>query len=1781
MGDHIQNIVHDEIYNILPVSNVLADHPAMQFTAVRVAIETLKFAERLPVLPYGHSELSTDLLDWLGALFGFQKDNVRNQREHLILLLANRQMQLQLSLDMTDEPHSLKQLDPSMVRSLRKKILENYSSWCSYLGRKSCVKFKVTKRSTTLLERDLLYTSLYLLIWGEAANLRFMPECLCYIFHHMGIELNKILENVRDPVNSVPAYFGENAFLQHVVTPIYNTIKSEAEASRAGKAPHSAWRNYDDLNEFFWSRKCFEQLGWPLKLGSKFFVTARRPQKIQGWDFQRFRRALKKQKVLKRGFVEQRSFWNIFRSFDRLWLMHILFLQASIIVACQGAGNPFIELRYRDTQVQVLSIFITWGGIRFLQSLLDAGTQYSLTSKENPLIGIRMVLKSLVALTWTVVFAVFYSSMWAQRNHDLRWSDEANRRLEIYLKICLVFILPEILALILFIFPWVRNFIEKRNWRIFYLLTWWFQSRLFIGRGLRESLFYSVAYTLFWVALLLAKFSFSYFFQIKPMISPSRAIVKIENIPYMWHALFKHSNYIALVLLWAPVMLIYFMDIQIWYSIFSSLVGAMVGLLSHIGEIRDMQQFRLRFQFFASAIQFNLIPEEFLFKVSHGIQAKIRDGIRRLQLRYGFGRFKKIESSQVESGRFAIIWNEIVKTFREEDIVSDQEVELLRIPSRSWNVRVIHWPCILLCNELLLALTQAQELEDNDRKLWLKISKNEYRRCAVIEVYDSFKYLLKGIVMEGTEESMVISNLFQEIDGSLQAGKFTETYKTSELSEIHSQLTSLVNVLLNWPNNQNQQRVVHVLQNLYDIVVRDFPRERRSIEQLRKDRVAVTRNSDKLLFEDALCLPDPQDHLLFQQLKRLHTILTTRDSMLHIPKNLEARRRIAFFSNSLFMNMPRALPVEKMVPFSVLTPYYDEDVLYSKDQLRKENEDGVSIVFYLRNIFPDDWSNFIERMHREGMEDPSELWSTRLQDLRLWASYRGQTLARTVRGMMYYHKALKMLAFLDRASELDIRNCLLAIASKALVPLDGQSQDPIPPVGQQMSAEITSPLALDDSKDDAYACVKFTYVVTCQIYGAQKAKNENHAKDILLLMKTHPLLRIAYVDEARNGNEESEFYSVLVKYDQRLHREVEIYRVKLPGPIKLGEGKPENQNHALIFTRGDALQAVDMNQENYFEETLKMRNLLQEFSQYYGLHKPTILGIRENVFTGSVSSLAWFMSAQEACFVTIGQRVLARPLKIRMHYGHPDVFDRLWVLGRGGISKASKVINISEDIFAGFNCTLRRGNVTHHEYIQIGKGRDVGLNQISLFEAKVASGNGEQVLSRDVYRLGHRLDFFRMLSLYYSTVGFYFNTLLIIVTVYVFLWGRIYMVLSGVEKAFLNVANVTNNKALGAIMNQQFLVQLGLFTALPLIIENAIERGFLRALWDFFTMQIQLASVFYTFSMGTRTHFFGRTVLHGGAKYRATGRGFVVQHKSFAENYRLYSRSHFVKAIELGVLLIVYASYSKLSTNLFVYIIMSLSCWFLAISWAMAPFIFNPLGFDWLKTVYDFDDFVNWIWNKNTIFAKADKSWEVWWYEEQEHLQSTGIWGKALEILLDLRFFILQYGIVYQLGIAKNSKSILVYLISWVYVVVALAIYLAITYAQEKYAAKQHIYYRGIQSIVILLTLIVIVILLVSTDFKILDIIKSILALMPTGWGLISIALVLRPLLEPTMVWHMVVVLARFYEMIFGMIIMVPVALLSWIPGFQTLQTRILFNEAFSRGLRISQILVVKKKSID
>lgn len=69
-----------------------------------------------------------------------------------------------------------------------------------------------------------------------------------------------------------------------------------------------------------------------------------------------------------------------------------------------------------------------------------------------------------------------------------------------------------------------------------------------------------------------------------------------------------------------------------------------------------------------------------------------------------------------------------------------------------------------------------------------------------------------------------------------------------------------------------------------------------------------------------------------------------------------------------------------------------------------------------------------------------------------------------------------------------------------------------------------------------------------------------------------------------------------------------------------------------------------------------------------------------------------------------------------------------------------------------------------------------------------------------------------------------------------------------------------------------------------------------------------------------------------------------------------------------------------------------------------------------------------------------------------------------------------------------------------------------------------------------------------------------------------------RPVLKWIGFWDSIKELARGYEYMMGLIIFAPVAILSWFPFVSEFQTRLLFNQAFSRGLQISMILAGRKE---
>ncbi|PON48810.1 Glycosyl transferase [Parasponia andersonii] len=716
---------------------------------------------------------------------------------------------------------------------------------------------------------------------------------------------------------------------------------------------------------------------------------------------------------------------------------------------------------------------------------------------------------------------------------------------------------------------------------------------------------------MFWVLLIITKLAFSYYIEIKPLVGPTKAIMQVHISTYQWHEFFPHAkNNIGVVIaLWAPIILVYFMDSQIWYAIFSTLFGGIYGAFRRLGEIRTLGMLRSRFESLPGAFNARLVPVDKGEPKKKGLWATLSRNFTEIP-----------PNNEKGAARFAQLWNKIISSFREEDLISNREMDLLLVPY--WADRdldLIQWPPFLLASKIPIALDMAKDSNGKDRELKKRIEADSYMSCAVRECYASFRNIINYLV-RGEREKEVINFIFSEVDKHIGAGDLLTDFKMSALPTLYEHFVKLIKLLLE-NKQEDSNQVVLVFQDMLETVSRDIMMEDH-ISSLVDSSHGGLGNEGMILLEQqiqlfasagAIKFPiNPLTEAWKEKIKRLYLLLTTKESAMDVPSNLEARRRISYFSNSLFMDMPDAPKVRNMLSFSVLTPYYTEEVLFSLRDLEVPNEDGVSILFYLQKIFPDEWENFLQRVEcgsEEELRGSDELE----EKLRLWASYRGQTLTRTVRGMMYYRKALELQAFLDMARDEDLMEGYKAVELNSEEQQKGE---------RSLWAQC-----------QAVADMKFTYVVSCQLYGIHKRSGDARAQDILRLMTAYPSLRVAYIDEVEQPSKDRSrtnpklYYSTLVKaalptksidsQEPVQNLDQIIYKIRLPGPAILGEGKPENQNHAIIFTRGEGLQTIDMNQDNYMEEALKMRNLLQEFlKKRDGVRFPSILGLREHIFTG-------------------------------------------------------------------------------------------------------------------------------------------------------------------------------------------------------------------------------------------------------------------------------------------------------------------------------------------------------------------------------------------------------------------------------------------------------------------------------------------------------------------------------------------------------------------------------------
>ncbi|KAF1956695.1 beta-1,3-glucan synthase-like protein [Byssothecium circinans] len=709
------------------------------------------------------------------------------------------------------------------------------------------------------------------------------------------------------------------------------------------------------------------------------------------------------------------------------------------------------------------------------------------------------------------------------------------------------------------------------------------------------------------------------------------------------------------------------------------------------------------------------------------------------------------------------------------------------------------------------------------------------------------------------------------------------------------------------------------------------------------------------------------------------------------PAQSEAERRISFFAQSLSTPIPEPLPVDNMPTFTVMIPHYSEKILLSLREIIREDEpySRVTLLEYLKQLHPHEWDCFVKdtkiladetsQFNGDSEKSEKDTAKSKIDDLpfycigfksaapeytlrtRIWASLRSQTLYRTISGFMNYSRAIKLL---------------YRVENPEVVQMFGGNSDKLERELERMARR------------------KYKICVSMQRY-AKFSKEERENTEFLL--RAYPDLQIAYLDEEppTTEGEEPRIYSALIDghseiMDNGMRRPK--FRVQLSGNPILGDGKSDNQNHCIIFYRGEYIQLIDANQDNYLEECLKIRSVLAEFEEMttdnvspYTPGLPSakfnpvaILGAREYIFSENIGMLGDVAAGKEQTFGTMFARTLAQ-IGGKLHYGHPDFLNGIFMTTRGGVSKAQKGLHLNEDIYAGMNALLRGGRIKHCEYYQCGKGRDLGFGSILNFTTKIGTGMGEQMLSREYYYLGTQLPLDRFLSFYYAHPGFHVNNMFIMLSVQCFMFVLLNLGALSHESIICRYNKNTPNTDpqwpngcanlvpvfdwVSRCIVSIFIVFFIAFV--PLVVQELTERGFWRAatrLGKHFSSGSPFFEVFvcqiYANALTTNLSF-------GGARYIGTGRGFATARIPFGILYaRFAGPSIYIGARSLMMLL--FATMTVWGPWLIYF-------WASLMSLCLCPFFFNPHQFSWDDFFIDYREYLRWLSRGNTRSHSA--SW--------------------------------------------------------------------------------------------------------------------------------------------------------------------------------------------------------------
>ncbi len=654
------------------------------------------------------------------------------------------------------------------------------------------------------------------------------------------------------------------------------------------------------------------------------------------------------------------------------------------------------------------------------------------------------------------------------------------------------------------------------------------------------------------------------------------------------------------------------------------------------------------------------------------------------------------------------------------------------------------------------------------------------------------------------------------------------------------------------------------------------------------------------------------------------------------PQNSEALERLLNFASSMFMDMPVTPSWEELFSFSVMVPVYNEKVLYSWEELNFVENTGVTKLTYLISKYPDEWQNFIDRMWQKGfpLSDLSRMRELKLgkplnivdldliSEIRMWASLRFQPLFRTINGIMKYVDVVRFFASLR-----------------------------FPNISKK---------ELDKKVREIFQCV-----VGYQTYG--ELKGDERVKDLSFLMKRYPLLEVAYFDK-RVVDGKNRWYSVLVSWDGERGSVTNRCEIELMGDPLVGEGKPCNQNNILKHIRGEKVQFIDANQEIYLEESFKVFNLLEEFKRD---DKIKIVGFPETIFTKTYGKMAFIYAFAEEVFSNFVQRFLSL-LGVRLHYGHPDFMDTLFVRQAGIISPTE----VNEDIFGGYKTLIYGGRIVFREYIRAGKAREVSFYTASKFFLKLGMGAVQQGMSRWMERFffSPHIPITKRIT-HAVVLGYYLRKPLVVFGIFSYLVLVLFLGVSG----FISLPSEVIFGIIGFIFAEAIVFNGFMYA----VSSKGVLRG-VATISEFMYMTVVFMAHIFLFDTAVREGLYGR------AKYLPTGRGWMLHHiplfsskKGDVDVYTIFRRYY----CWMPIMCIVVGGAGFLLWHS-IMLVWSLLFIITPMAAFVVPFLVNPLS---LPVGGNYE-----TWWKLTV-----TDWKNWYVKIKKYLNSVkkGSWQRSFALL--------------------------------------------------------------------------------------------------------------------------------------------------------------------------------------